>query len=66
MRVPLTVNDFLYRAEVVSADAIAVVDEPVQPAAPVRPRPTPTCSLASEPGRPGWTRSASASVSGLP
>ena len=36
MRVPLTVNDFLYRAEAVSADAVAVVDEPVQPAAPVR------------------------------
>ena len=36
MRVPLTVNDFLYRAEVVSANAVAVVDEPVQPGAPVR------------------------------
>ena len=36
MRVPLTVNDFLYRAEAVSADAVAVVDEPVQPADPVR------------------------------
>ncbi len=36
MRVPLTVNDFLYRAEAVSAYAAAVVDEPVQPAAPVR------------------------------
>jgi fatty-acyl-CoA synthase len=35
MRVPLTVNDFLYRAEAVFADATAVVDEPVQPAAPV-------------------------------
>jgi hypothetical protein len=36
MHVPLTVNDFLYRAEAVSAYAAAVVDEPVQPAAPVR------------------------------
>jgi fatty-acyl-CoA synthase len=36
MRVPLTVNDFLYRAEAVSAYAAAVVDEPVQPAAPAR------------------------------
>lgn len=36
MRVPLTVNDFLYRAEAVSANAVAVVDEPVQPGAPVR------------------------------
>jgi hypothetical protein len=36
MRVPLTVNDFLYRAEAVSAYAAAVLDEPVQPAAPVR------------------------------
>jgi hypothetical protein len=29
MCVPLTVNDFLYRAEAVSAYAAAVVDEPV-------------------------------------
>ena len=29
MRVPLTVNDLLYRAEAVSAYAAAVVDEPV-------------------------------------
>ncbi|GAA4873302.1 AMP-binding protein [Actinomycetospora straminea] len=36
MRVPLTVNDFLYRAEAVNADAVAVVDEPVQPAVPLR------------------------------
>jgi hypothetical protein len=36
MRVPLTVNDFLYRAVAVSAYAAAVVDEPVQPAAPAR------------------------------
>ena len=36
MRVPLTVNDFLYRAEAVSAQALAIVDEPVQPATPVR------------------------------
>lgn len=35
MRVPLTVNDFLYRAEAVSAQAVAVVDEPVQPAVPL-------------------------------
>jgi fatty-acyl-CoA synthase len=35
VRVPLTVSDFLYRAEAVCADATAVVDEPVQPAASV-------------------------------
>lgn len=32
MRVPLTVNDFLRRAELVYGDRIAVVDEPDQPA----------------------------------
>jgi acyl-CoA synthetase (AMP-forming)/AMP-acid ligase II len=32
MRVPLTVNDFLHRAELVYGDRIAVVDEPDQPA----------------------------------
>ncbi|HEY8374474.1 MAG TPA: AMP-binding protein [Pseudonocardiaceae bacterium] len=35
MRVPLTVADFLYRAENVFADSPAIVDEPNQPAAPV-------------------------------
>jgi len=50
MRVPLTVNDFLYRAEAVSAYAAAVVDEPVRPAARCGPRPTPSCSLASASG----------------
>ncbi|MEU4746602.1 AMP-binding protein, partial [Actinosynnema sp. NPDC023658] len=35
MRVPLTVADFLYRAEQVFADTTATVDEPDQPAAPV-------------------------------
>jgi acyl-CoA synthetase (AMP-forming)/AMP-acid ligase II len=34
VRVPLTVNDFLRRAETVYPDRIAVVDEPDQPAAP--------------------------------
>jgi fatty-acyl-CoA synthase len=34
--VPLTVNEFLDRAEAVSAYAAAVADEPVEPAAPVR------------------------------
>lgn len=33
MRVPLTVNDFLRRAELVYGDRIAIVDEPDQPAA---------------------------------
>jgi len=32
MRVPLTVNDFLHRAELVYGDRIAVIDEPDQPA----------------------------------
>lgn len=32
MRVPLTVNDFLRRAELVYGDRIAIVDEPDQPA----------------------------------
>jgi acyl-CoA synthetase (AMP-forming)/AMP-acid ligase II len=31
----MTVNDFLYRAEAVCGDSVAVVDEPSQPAAPV-------------------------------
>ncbi|GAB2965350.1 AMP-binding protein [Saccharothrix stipae] len=35
MRVPLTVADFLHRAEQVFADTTAAVDEPDQPAAPV-------------------------------
>ena len=35
MIVPLTVDDFLHRAETVFADTVAVVDEPNQPAAPV-------------------------------
>ncbi|NUT94729.1 MAG: AMP-binding protein [Saccharothrix sp.] len=35
MRVPLTVADFLYRAEHVHADTTATVDEPDQPATPV-------------------------------
>jgi acyl-CoA synthetase (AMP-forming)/AMP-acid ligase II len=35
MRVPLTVQDFLARAETAFADAAAVVDEPTQPAVPV-------------------------------
>jgi fatty-acyl-CoA synthase len=71
MRVPLTVNDFLYRAEAVSADAVALVDEPVQPAGPV---PTTTYgelltrirAWQAGRGRPGWTRWASARTSGSP
>ena len=35
VRVPMTVNDFLYRAETVCGDSVAVVDEPSQPAEPV-------------------------------
>src|SRR5919204_4352665 len=35
MRVPLTVADFLDRAEFAFADRTAVIDEPDQPAAPV-------------------------------
>jgi acyl-CoA synthetase (AMP-forming)/AMP-acid ligase II len=31
----MTINDFLYRAEAVCADAVAIIDEPAQPAAPV-------------------------------
>jgi acyl-CoA synthetase (AMP-forming)/AMP-acid ligase II len=34
MKVPLTVNDFLDRAEIVYPDRVAIVDEPDQPAAP--------------------------------
>jgi len=34
MRVPLTVNDFLDRAELVYGDRVAIVDEPDQPAPP--------------------------------
>ena len=32
VRVPLTVNDFLQRAELVYPDRVAIVDEPDQPA----------------------------------
>ncbi|MHB8341390.1 MAG: AMP-binding protein [Mycobacteriales bacterium] len=35
MRVPLTTADFLDRAELVYADRVGVIDEPVQPAAPL-------------------------------
>ncbi|QUQ66555.1 AMP-binding protein [Kutzneria sp. CA-103260] len=35
MRVPLTVSDFLDRAETVLGDSVAIVDEPAQPADPV-------------------------------
>lgn len=35
MRVPLTVSDFLDRAETVLGDSVAIVDEPSQPADPV-------------------------------
>ena len=35
MFVPLTVDDFLHRAETVFADTVALVDEPDQPAVPV-------------------------------
>ncbi|ELB94919.1 MULTISPECIES: AMP-binding protein [unclassified Rhodococcus (in: high G+C Gram-positive bacteria)] len=35
MRVPLTTNDFIDRAELVYGDRIGVVDEPIQPAAAV-------------------------------
>ena len=35
MFVPLTVDDFLQRAETVFADTVALVDEPTQPAVPV-------------------------------
>src|SRR5947208_1895734 len=34
MRVAMTVNDFIDRAEIVYGDRIAIVDEPDQPAAP--------------------------------
>ena len=33
MRVPLTVNDFLERAELVYGERVGIVDEPDQPAA---------------------------------
>ena len=33
MRVPLTVNDFMQRAELVYGERVGVVDEPAQPAA---------------------------------
>jgi fatty-acyl-CoA synthase len=35
MRVPLTTRDFLDRAELVYGDRIGIIDEPVQPAAPL-------------------------------
>ena len=36
MKVPLTINDFLDRAVAVYPDRVAIVDEPDQPAAPMR------------------------------
>src|SRR3954452_19184696 len=36
MRVPLTTRDFLDRAELVYGDRVGVVDEPSQPASPLR------------------------------
>ncbi|WP_136246233.1 AMP-binding protein [Mycobacterium intracellulare] len=37
MRVPLTTNDFIDRAELVYGERIGVIDEPVQPAVPLEP-----------------------------
>ncbi|MDX2759873.1 AMP-dependent synthetase, partial [Streptomyces europaeiscabiei] len=37
MRVPMTIADFLDRAELGFADSPGVIDEPGQPAAPVAP-----------------------------
>ena len=37
MFVPLTIDDFLQRAETVFADTVALVDEPAQPAGPPKP-----------------------------
>ena len=56
MFVPLTVDDFLHRAETVFADTVAVVDEPNQPAAPARRAHLPRArrrvrALAGRPGR---------------
>ena len=66
MFVPLTVDDFLHRAETVFADTVAVVDEPNQPAVPV-PRTTyGELARRVRPGRPAWTRSACARVSASP
>ena len=60
MKVALTVNDFLRRAELVYADRIGVVDEPDQPAAVVG-RAHLRARWPSGPGRrpPGSTRWAS-------
>ena len=54
MFVPLSVDDFLHRAETVFADTVAVVDEPNQPAVPV-PRTTygELARRAGRAGRPG-------------
>ena len=67
MRVPLTVNDFLYRAETVSADAVARRRRAGPAGGPGADHDLrrPAHSHPSA-GRPGWTRSASASVSGSP
>ena len=67
MKVALTVNDFLRRAELVYADRIGVVDEPDQPAALVG-RADVARRSPSGPGRrpPGSTRSASRRVNGSP
>ena len=69
MKVPLTVADYLRRAELVYPDRIGVVDEPDQPAASwgaltyrevaerARPKPRPSTSSAS-PRASGWPSSA--------
>ena len=66
MKVPLTVNDFLRRAELVYADRIGVIDEPDQPAASWGEL---TWRQVAERARPrprGSTRSGSARASGWP
>ena len=65
VKVPLTILDFLDRAELVYGARPLVVDEPDQPAAPLGPS-SPGAASPSWPGPrpPGSTRSASARASG--
>ena len=52
--VPLTVDDFLHRAETVFADTVALVDEPPSPPGRCPAPPTASSPGACGPGRPAW------------
>ena len=63
MRVPMTVSDFLDRAELVYGDRVGVVDEPDQPGPAVGTVTYGRVAERARAGRRGSTRSASARAS---